>query len=92
MWRAILVLAPVLLLVAAWLLLDTGGPDAAGGWTCDTVYYDSDDGCDCGCGVLDPDCGGGGCETPGCEEAMCEYCWPGGGECGKCKTQGIGTE
>jgi cysteine-rich repeat protein len=25
-------------------------------WTCPPWYYDSDDGCDCGCGALDPDC------------------------------------
>ncbi|MCB9519665.1 MAG: trypsin-like peptidase domain-containing protein [Myxococcales bacterium] len=26
------------------------------GWTCDRSYYGTFDGCDCGCGVLDPDC------------------------------------
>jgi hypothetical protein len=25
-------------------------------WTCDPGYYGADDGCDCGCGALDPDC------------------------------------
>lgn len=25
-------------------------------WTCDKHYYGSNDGCDCNCGVLDPDC------------------------------------
>jgi hypothetical protein len=26
------------------------------GWTCTAAYYGSNDGCDCGCGVKDPDC------------------------------------
>ncbi|MBN1609987.1 MAG: DUF4215 domain-containing protein [Polyangiaceae bacterium] len=26
------------------------------GWTCDTAHYDAADGCQCGCGVVDPDC------------------------------------
>lgn len=25
-------------------------------WTCDPLFFDADDGCDCGCGVVDPDC------------------------------------
>jgi hypothetical protein len=25
-------------------------------WTCDPSYYNAQDGCDCGCGILDPDC------------------------------------
>jgi hypothetical protein len=29
------------------------------GWTCSGSWYDADDGCDCGCGVEDPDCGDG---------------------------------
>lgn len=36
-------------------------------WTCDTVHYGSGDGCDCGCGSVDPDCVG-----PGSEH--CEFC------------------
>ncbi len=53
-------------------------------WTCLPGYYDADDGCDCGCGVPDPDCAadpGGplyGCETGQtctewgtCEGAFC---------------------
>ena len=47
-------------------------------WTCPAAYYGTDDGCHCGCGVLDPDCTGStqvvhGC-TPGdiCnEDAVC---------------------
>jgi len=26
------------------------------GWTCNPAYYGTNDGCDCGCGILDPDC------------------------------------
>ncbi len=26
-------------------------------WTCSPFQYDNGDGCDCGCGVIDPDCG-----------------------------------
>ncbi|MBN2724737.1 MAG: hypothetical protein JXR95_11760 [Deltaproteobacteria bacterium] len=25
-------------------------------WTCNSAYYGTDDGCDCGCGIVDPDC------------------------------------
>jgi hypothetical protein len=31
----------------------TGEP---GDWTCYFEFYDNDDGCDCGCGIVDPDC------------------------------------
>jgi len=26
------------------------------GWTCDPLFYDAEDGCDCQCGAWDPDC------------------------------------
>jgi hypothetical protein len=29
---------------------------APAGWTCEPTYWAADDGCDCGCGVYDPDC------------------------------------
>ena len=29
---------------------------APASWTCDPTYFGGADGCDCGCGVLDPDC------------------------------------
>jgi hypothetical protein len=46
----------------------TGGPgDVPAGWTCDPEVYGTDDGCDCGCGVVDPDC-------PDMTAAACEYC------------------
>jgi hypothetical protein len=32
----------------------TGGPPP--GWKCDPSFYAHNDGCDCGCGVFDPDC------------------------------------
>ena len=25
-------------------------------WKCDALFYDAGDGCDCGCGAVDPDC------------------------------------
>jgi hypothetical protein len=49
---------------------DGGDPDEGGvpdAWTCPQQYYDADDGCDCGCGVVDPDCGGTSSD-------LCEYC------------------
>ena len=36
-----------------------GGQCAAGpppSWTCNSTYYDAEDGCDCECGAYDPDC------------------------------------
>jgi hypothetical protein len=48
----------------------TGGP---AGWTCPPDFYGTADGCDCGCGVIDPDCADG-------TVASCEFC----GEVGSC--------
>lgn len=45
------------------------------GWTCHPDYIDGDDGCDCGCGGADPDCGGDGCTTSGCSSGACEICY-----------------
>jgi hypothetical protein len=42
-------------------------PDVPAEWTCDQDYYGTDDGCDCGCGALDPDC-------PDMDIDSCEYC------------------
>ena len=39
--------------------------EAAG---CNPAYFNADDGCDCGCGALDPDCGGAA------DPADCAYC------------------
>lgn len=43
------------------------------GWSCPAGYFGADDGCDCGCGVADPDCSGSGSD-------VCEYC-TGSGYC-----------
>jgi hypothetical protein len=40
---------------------------AVEGWTCDVGYYGADDGCDCGCGIVDPDCADATVDS-------CEYC------------------
>jgi hypothetical protein len=36
-------------------------------WTCSATFYDANDGCDCGCGALDPDCASN-------DIASCAYC------------------
>ncbi len=41
--------------------------DGGAGWTCDADWYGTDDGCDCGCGIVDPDC-------DDADIATCEYC------------------
>ena len=33
-----------------------GGGEVPDDWTCPNGFYDAGDGCDCGCGVVDPDC------------------------------------
>lgn len=43
-------------------------------WTCDPHRYDTGDGCDCGCGVADPDCNNTGCKEYGCRDAACKRC------------------
>lgn len=40
------------------------------GWTCLASWYGTADGCDCGCGVADPDCADGNRET--CQYNHCE--------------------
>jgi hypothetical protein len=37
-----------------------------GGWDCDATFYDARDGCDCACGVYDPDCAVAGQTVYGC--------------------------
>ena len=42
------------------------------GWTCTASFFDTDDGCDCGCGVADPDCATpafASCEFDQCPDA-----------------------
>ncbi len=50
-----------------------GGPGAApADWVCDESWFGSADGCDCGCGVVDPDCESGSidaCSTNSCPNA-----------------------
>ena len=50
-------------------------------WTCAPGFYDSDDGCDCGCGVFDPDC------TNPTSEA-CGFC----NESGSCAEDEMGCD
>ncbi len=47
-----------------------GGGTVPAEWTCTPTYYDANDGCDCGCGVVDPDCGGSTSD-------LCDYCLEG---------------
>jgi hypothetical protein len=43
------------------------------GWTCSVAYYDAADGCDCECGVWDPDCDISGADIYNCVEGQtCE--------------------
>ena len=53
---------------------DTAVCGGAGVWSCSEDYYGTDDGCDCGCGIVDPDCGSSSAD-------VCEYC-SGDGYCG----------
>lgn len=54
-------------------------PAAGGDWNCNPSWFGGDDGCDCGCGLVDPDCGGmtsdlcdtclgGSCASASCAE------------------------
>jgi lysophospholipase L1-like esterase len=43
-------------------------------WTCPQDYYGTNDGCDCGCGVIDPDCNG----DSTCNACDFYFCGPGG--------------
>jgi hypothetical protein len=57
-----------------------GGTDACfapTGWNCAGFFFGALDGCDCGCGVADPDCNGAGQSAPGTGfgDATCEYCY-----------------
>ena len=50
---------------------------APSGWTCAASYYDASDGCDCNCGVRDPDCDKDGQTTYGCT-GTAPVCGPAG--------------
>ncbi len=47
--------------------MDTGPTEAPPEWTCDPNFYDTNDGCDCGCGAFDPDC-------PNPTSQACQFC------------------
>ncbi|HEX2880406.1 MAG TPA: hypothetical protein VHO25_12815, partial [Polyangiaceae bacterium] len=47
----------------AALLPDGGVADAPPGWTCSDEAYYGFNGCDCGCGIPDPDCNSSGAEV-----------------------------
>lgn len=67
----------ILLLDVAVTEGDTGpgGVEVPKGWNCPGGYYDSDDGCDCGCGIVDPDCVDATVESCGfCEEGCGMSC------------------
>ncbi len=47
-------------------------------WVCNSGWYGTNDGCDCGCYADDPDCNAGGTEVPqipGEWPSSCDYCW-----------------
>jgi len=53
-------------------------PEPPAEWTCDAAYYGTSDGCDCGCGAVDPDCAtsyAGACfacgESGSCADSNC---------------------
>lgn len=50
-------------------------PPAPPEWLCPTFFFGSDDGCDCGCGAVDLDCGDSGCAESGCSAPSCELCY-----------------
>ncbi len=53
------------------------GASVPSSWTCDAAYYNAFDGCDCGCGAVDPDCADA---TVG----SCEFCTDTGACSGSC--------
>jgi hypothetical protein len=45
---------------------------------CNGLRFNAGDGCDCGCGGIDPDCGDGeGCDEEGCTDDACDRCTDG---------------
>ena len=51
--------------------VDTGSDGGIpSSWACNSSYYDANDGCDCGCGAIDPDCSLSGQTLYGCEEGQ----------------------
>ena len=69
----------------------TGASSSApSGWTCAASYYDASDGCDCDCGVRDPDCDKEGQSTYGCQPSA-PVCGA-AGICVAAETSGIAAE
>ncbi len=60
----------------------TGGGTAE--WICSAGYYGSSDGCDCGCGVADPDCQEFGCTAASCSAPACQFCHAADGSSESC--------
>jgi hypothetical protein len=60
-------------------------------WKCSPYYYGSNDGCDCGCGAPDPDCGNQGCTEATCTDGTCDYCYDGGGRTISCSCIMVGN-
>ncbi len=60
--------------------LRPSGCNVPSGWTCDAKHFGTGDGCDCGCGAHDPDCGSGNdCTGAGCTADGCDVCNDGAG-------------
>jgi hypothetical protein len=53
---------------------ETGAALRPESYSCEAATFDALDGCDCGCGAIDPDCIGDGCTEPGCKEDACARC------------------
>lgn len=53
-------------------------------WSCPAEDFAAEDGCDCGCGAVDPDCAGG-CTEPGCRTDRCDRCYDEGGALRSCR-------
>jgi hypothetical protein len=49
-----------------------GGRGAPAGWECSPFFYAADDGCDCDCGIPDPDCIDTSADTYNCDPGY--YC------------------
>jgi len=48
------------------------------GWTCNPSYYNASDGCDCNCGIYDPDCDTQQYNIAGCSDGVNASCLPTG--------------
>lgn len=55
-------------------------------WSCPAEDFAATDGCDCGCGAVDPDCAGG-CTEPGCRTDRCDRCHDADGSLFSCRWQ-----